>query len=294
MQIIPNRKIWYLISLATIILGVLFLGIYRLRLGIDFAGGSILELKGEKLTSETIQNAAEEKGIENTIVTNTSEGTFLTRSKLIDEKKKNELIETLKKDGEVGEVRFETVGPTVSSELAKKAILSVIIASIAIICYIAWAFRRVSKPVKSWVYGTVAVIALLHDLLFTIGLFAIASHFFGYEVDSLFITALLTVMGFSVHDTIVVFDRTRENLRLHPQLKFEEVVNESVVQTFARSLNTSLTVLLTLAALFLLGGETIKAFVFTLFVGIFVGTYSSIFIASPMLVTYNNFVHKKQ
>lgn len=294
MHIIANRKTWYLISLATIILGVLFLSIYRPRLGIDFAGGSILEAKGDKLTNEIIQKAAKEKGIENTIVTKTSEGTFLTRSKLIDEKKKNELIETLKKDGEVVEVRFETVGPTVSSELTKKAILSVIIASIAIICYIAWAFRRISKPVKSWVYGIIAVVALLHDLLFTIGLFAIASHFFGYEVDSLFITALLTVMGFSVHDTIVVFDRTRENLRLHPQLKFEEVVNESVVQTFARSLNTSLTVLLTLAALFLLGGETIKAFVFTLFVGIFVGTYSSIFIASPMLVTYNNFVHKKQ
>lgn len=289
MNIIGYRKIWYTISLTTIILGLLFASIYRLQFGIDFTGGTILELRGE-IKAEIVNQVAKELGVGSPISAPTSEDTILIRAKSFDEKKKQAIVDELKnRVGEVSEVRFETVGPTISQELTKKAIISVVIASIAIILYIAWAFRRVSKPVKSWAYGAIAVIALLHDLAVTTGLFVIASRFLGYEADSLFITALLTVMGFSVHDTIVVFDRTRENLRLHPQLKFEEVVNESVVQTFARSLNTSLTVLLTLAALFLLGGETIRSFVYTLFVGIFVGTYSSIFIASPLLVTWNNF-----
>lgn len=295
MNIIGKRKIWYLISLATIILGVLFLSIYQVQFGIDFTGGTILELRGGGIKTEIVNQVAKEVGVENPISTPTSDDTILIRAKSIDEKKKQEVVDKLKdRVGEVSEVRFETVGPTISKELTKKAILSVVLASVAIILYIAWAFRRVSKPVKSWVYGAIAVLALLHDLVVTTGLFAIASRFFGYEVDSLFITALLTVMGFSIHDTIVVFDRTRENLRLHPQLSFEEVVNESVVQTFARSLSTSLTVLLTLSALFLLGGETIRGFVYTLFVGIFVGTYSSIFIASPALVTWNNFLIKRK
>lgn len=294
MNIIGNRKIWYFISLLTTVAGLLFLGIYQLQFGIDFTGGAILELRGEKITTEIANQVTKEVGIENPINRPTSDGTILIRAQSIDEKKKQAVVDKLKdRVKEVSEIRFETVGPTISTELTKKAIISVFLASIAIISYIAWAFRRVSKPVKSWVYGAIAVIALLHDLAVTTGLFAITSRFFGYEADSLFITALLTVMGFSVHDTIVVFDRTRENLRLHPQLSFEEVVNESVIQTFARSLSTSLTVLLTLAALFLLGGETIRGFVYTLFVGIFVGTYSSIFIASPLLVTWNNFLIKR-
>ncbi|HYV33242.1 MAG TPA: protein translocase subunit SecF, partial [Candidatus Limnocylindria bacterium] len=156
--------------------------------------------------------------------------------------------------------------------------------SLGIIFYIGYAFRRVAKPITSWNFGIAAIVALIHDLLFVLGAFSLLGHFRGVEVDSLFVTAMLTVLGFSVHDTIVVFDRIRENLRLSPGQSIEQVVNHSISQTIVRSLNTSLTVLFVLLSLLLFGGETIRYFVLTLFIGIIVGTYSSIFIASPVLV----------
>jgi preprotein translocase subunit SecF len=203
--------------------------------------------------------------------------------------------ETLKtKIGDVTEKRFETVGPIVSKDLTQKAIWAVILASIGIILYIAFAFRTVPKPANSFRFGLCAVFALIHDLAFVTGAFAILGHFIGYEIDSLFITALLTVMGFSVHDTIVVFDRIRENLRLSPDLSFEEVTNKSVVQTLDRSINTSLTVLLTLSSLFFFGGESIKHFILALLIGILIGTYSSIFNASPLLVSWQGWIEKRK
>ncbi len=205
---------------------------------------------------------------------------------VLDQNGEKNLQDALKKVGEYRQNRLETVGPTVSSDLKRKAIIAVILASLAIILYIAIAFRKVPKPASSWRFGICAVLALIHDLAFVAGGFAILGHFFGYEVDSLFITALLTIMGFSVHDTIVVFDRIRENLRKSPSLDFETNVNNSILQTINRSLNTSFTVLIVLLALFLLGGATLKHFMLALLLGIAIGTYSSIFNASPLLVSW--------
>jgi preprotein translocase subunit SecF len=184
------------------------------------------------------------------------------------------------------EQRFDSIGPTIGKELQQKSIYALIIVNLAIIFYIAFAFRKVSKPVESWKYGVAAVIALIHDVLCVIGLFSVLGHFFNYQVDSLFIIAILTILGFSVHDTIVTFDRTRENLHHHLDKTFEEVVNLSVNETLVRSINTSLTTFLTLFSIFLFGGDSLKHFVLALMFGIIIGTYSSIFIASPLLLIF--------
>lgn len=184
------------------------------------------------------------------------------------------------------ELRFDSIGPTIGKELQNKAILAIIIVSLAIIIYIAYAFRKVSYPVESWKYGVSAVLALIHDILIVTGLFSVLGHYFNYQVDSLFVTALLTILGFSVHDTIVTFDRTRENLRHQQDKTFENIVNLSVNQTIIRSINTSLTTFFVLFSVYLFGGVTIKHFILALMFGIIIGTYSSIFIASPLLLMF--------
>lgn len=286
MNIIQRRKIWYLISLILIVPGIVALILWKLPLGIDFKGGTLLDIQYAKTTSkEQVQNALNEAGIKNTFVQE-SGADFIIRTGNLDQTGQRNLEDTLKKVGEYKQNRLETVGPTVSNDLKKKAIIAVVIASLAIIVYIAIAFRKVPRPASSWRFGVCAVIALIHDLAFVVGVFAILGHFLGYEIDSLFITALLTIMGFSVHDTIVVFDRIRENLRKSPSNDFETNVNNSILQTLNRSLNTSFTVLIVLLALYLLGGETLKNFMLTLLIGIAIGTYSSIFNASPLLVSW--------
>jgi preprotein translocase subunit SecF len=170
--------------------------------------------------------------------------------------------------------------------------VEIVLANIAIIIYIAWTFRKISKPIASWKYGVIAVIALVHDVFITVGFFAFFGQFYGIEINAAFIAAILTVLGYSVHDTIVVFDRTRENLLKHPGNNFEDTVENSVNQTLSRSINTSLTVMLTLFAILLFGGQSIRDFVLTLIIGVTFGTYSSIFLASPLLVTWNKFDHK--
>lgn len=187
------------------------------------------------------------------------------------------------------EQSFSSIGPTIGKELQQKSIYAIIIVNLAIILYITYAFRKISQPVESWKYGVAAVIALIHDITIVIGLFSVLGHFFGYQVDSLFVTAILTILGFSVHDTIVTFDRVRENLRHHLDKTFEEVVNLSVNETIIRSLNTTITTFLTLLAIYLFGGVTLNHFVLTLMVGIVVGTYSSIFLASPLLLFFYKF-----
>ena len=187
----------------------------------------------------------------------------------------------------VAENRFETIGPTIGGELKRKSIYAMIAVILVIIAYIAWAFRKVSEPVSSWKYGVTAVIALLHDVIIPTGVFAVLGYLLGIEIDILFVTALLTILGFSVNDTIVVFDRTRENLaRSHYKGEFEQIVNKSVNQTIRRSLYTSLTTFVVLMAIYLFGGESIKNFVLALVIGVIIGTYSSIFLASPLLVEW--------
>lgn len=293
-------KIWFCISGITICAGVIALLIYKPQYGIDFTGGSLLEISvPPALTKEVTSQIATESKIEVGTISTSEDNVFLIRTKSISESDKNIFLSALKlKVGEgadkVEERRFETIGPTVSTDLVTKAFISVIVASLAIIAYIAFVFRKLPDHSQSLRFGVTAAVALMHDLLVSVGMFTLVGHYFGWEIDSLFITALLTVMGFSVHDTIVVFDRIRENVRRFPDHAFPVVANESVVQTLGRSLNTSLTILITLAALLFLGGTTLQPFVFTLFIGILIGTYSSIFTATPLLVVWQNFVDKKR
>lgn len=289
MQLMGKRKIWwFVLSGVTILIGLFGLLLYDIPFGLDFKGGANLEIAEVAADKQTVTMKIHEV-LPKVSVIETDKQTFLVKSEGYDQAKKQEILTKI--GGR--EIRFENVGPTVSKDLTKKAILAVVAASVAIILYIAWAFRRLPKPASSWRFGISAIVALLHDLFIVIGLYSLVAHFTGYEFDSLTVTALLTVMGFSVHDTIVVFDRIRENLRKNPENDFDSVVNDSVVQTLARSLNTSLTVILTLLTLFLLGGQTIQGFVFALLIGITVGTYSSIFVASPLLVVWQSYVAKR-
>lgn len=290
MNIVKNKRWFFLISAIVIIPGIISLILFGLKFSIDFTGGSRLEvnIKNEKtnISERNIQTAFDSRKIKVHKIEEVSSGTFRVQTDPIEQSKKNEVIRDLGRFGNIAEKSFETVGPSIGQETKTNAIKAVIIASIAITAYIAFAFRKVSNPVSSWKYGVSAIAALLHDVLIVVGLFSILGNFFNVEVDSLFITALLTVMGFSVHDTIVVFDRIRENLRKNFDLKFDTVVNNSLLETLNRSLNTSLTVVIVLFALLLFGGESIRWFVVALLVGIISGTYSSIFNASQLLVAW--------
>lgn len=288
-QIIQKKWLWFTLSAILIIPGIIVWASSGIRIGIDFKSGSVIEYSTvTAVTSNQVYNAVKPLDLKtNTVQLTGNSGFILKTDSLTDELhiKLNELVTTAISGAK--ETAYSTVGPTVGSDQTTKAIWRIVIAAIAIIIYVAWAFRRVPKPASSWKFGVCAVAALAHDLLFVVGMFAILGHFLPYvEIDSLFVTALLTVMGFSVHDTIVVFDRLRENLRLNPGGNFEEIANASVVQTLARSLNTSLTVLIVLLALFLLGGESTKGFTLALLIGIAVGTYSSILNATPLLVLW--------
>lgn len=288
MNIIGKRKIWYLISLILIVPGIVGLILWKLPLGIDFKGGTLIDISYENSVSkEAITDKLKEDGIVNPNVLPGEKSSFLIRTEPLNNETIQKISDDLSKIGEgYKQNRLDSVGPTVSNDLKKKAIIAVILASLAIIIYIAIAFSKVPKPASSWRFGVCAVIALIHDVLFVVGSFAIFGHFFGYEINSLFITALLTIMGFSVHDTIVVFDRIRENLRKSPSLDFETNVNNSIIQTLNRSLNTSFTVIIVLLSLFMLGGSTLREFMLALLLGVSIGTYSSIFNATPLLVSW--------
>lgn len=273
--------------------------IFGLKLGIDFTGGSLLEIEfvGERPSLEEMRERLIPLDLGQVMVQPTGEKAVFIRTKDIPEETHQKMLVALtgeKKQEEVlRELRFESIGPTIGKELKQKSVYSIFVVLCLIILYIAWAFRKVSKPVSSWKYGAVAVIALFHDVGIPVGVFAVLGKFWGIEVDTLFITALLTVLGFSVHDTIVVFDRIRENLASAKRGElFEDVVERSIHQTFGRSLNTSLTVLLSLLAVFFFGGESVRYFSLTLMIGVVFGTYSSIFIASPLLVTWHYLTKK--
>lgn len=274
------KYIFFGISLLVILPGIYSLARYGLKLSIDFTGGSLLEIKNEKLVPNNLNQFG--------VVQKTSNNSYLIRTKQMDTAGKDKIISDLTgKYGETTLLKYETVGPVIGQELTQKALMSIVIASLAIICYIAYAFREIPQPYSSLKFGLSAVIALLHDVLVLTGIFSLLGHFFNVEIDALFITAVLTVIGFSVHDTIVVFDRIRENLRKEGnKVSFEQVVNDSLLQTLVRSLNTSLTALFVMLAIILFGGESIRTFALALFIGIFSGTYSSIFNAAPLLVIW--------
>lgn len=290
MNIIGRRRIWYTISLLLIVPGLVSLFTSGLKLGIDFTGGAQLEVKGAA-TASSITAASSGLGFADLTVVSGGTNDWLiqyrdTAPPSQVEADHQKFLAKLEPLG-LQEVQFSNVGPSVSRDIARSAILSVLVASLAIVLYIAFAFRNVPPPASSWSFGGAAIAALLHDAFFVLGAFSLLGHFFHVEVDSLFVTAVLTVIGFSVHDTIVVFDRIRENLR-RERKSFEAIVNDSILETLARSINTSMTVLLTLLALYLFGGASIKDFILALLLGIASGTYSSIFNASPLLVTWHN------
>ena len=298
MDIIGKKNWYFLISLIVIIPGIIALIFWGFNLSIDFTGGSRITLSfknsQDQNTINVIKNSFTKDKIKVASIEKSTNLIFV-RTEQIDQKQNNKFISDLgTKIKDFKEEEFETIGPTIGAETTSNAVKAVIIASLLIVLYITWSFRQIPKPASSFRFGICAIIALIHDVLVVIGIFAILGHFFGVEVDSLFVTALLTVIGFSVHDTIVVFDRIRENLKRMGATSFSTVVNDSILQTLDRSLNTSLTVILVLLALLLFGGESIKWFVVALLVGVVSGTYSSIFNASPLLVLWQEMKNKNK
>jgi preprotein translocase subunit SecF len=294
MNIVGKRKIWFIISILLILPGTIALILWGLKPGIDFTGGQEMEVTGSTNQTQVREIVAKTNVKDITVTTSGSDRLLIRYSDKDagDAELVHQNVKSLLAQSGITETSFSSVGPSVSRDITRNALLGVGLASVAILLYIAFAFRNTPPPVSPWSFGATAIIALLHDALLLIGVFAILGHFFGVQVDALFVTAVLTVIGFSVHDTIVVYDRIRENLR-RLNKPFEEVVNISINETLARSLNTSITVILVLLAFYLFGGESIKYFVLALLIGIISGTYSSIFNASPLLVVYNNWKIKK-
>lgn len=298
MNIIGHKNWYFGLSLLVLIPGIIALSLWGLNLSIDFRGGSRLTLafkeNVKEKTVESVKNVLINQKIEVASIEKSDKLIFV-RTAPINQNQDNKFISSLSKEfKDVRQQEFETIGPTIGQETTINALKAVGIASILIILYITWSFRQVPKPANSLRFGVCAIIALIHDVLVVVGAFAILGHFFNVEVDSLFVTALLTIIGFSVHDTIVVFDRIRENLKKTGSMSFAKTVNDSIIQTIGRSLNTSLTVILVLVALLLFGGESIRWFVVALLIGIISGTYSSIFNASPLLVLWQEISDKKK
>jgi preprotein translocase subunit SecF len=302
-QVTKYRKIYYIVSGILVGLSFLSLLFWGLNLGIDFKGGSLLfgEFKTERLSSDEINNALSEQNLGDLIIQPSGEKAVLIRLKEVDEDTHQAILKSLNKAGleksegnEFIQKSYESIGPSISSELSKKAVYAIIFVLIAIVVFVAFAFRKVSYPLASWKYGMATLVALFHDIMIPIGIFAFLGNFYNVEISSAFIAAILTVLGYSVNDTIVVFDRVRENLMRHKGKDFEDTVNISVNQTFVRSLNTSLTVILVLAAIFMFGGESIRYFSLALLIGVAAGTYSSIFIGSNLLVTMEKRLRNKK
>jgi len=293
MWIVKHRKVFYTLSIIITIVSIAALLVWGLKFGIDFKGGSLLEVEyanGAPAQADVIE-VLEEAGIEGVSVRPTGESGYIIRTPFLSQDEYDQVKVVLAHGGQwpFEEKRFDSIGPVIGEELQTKSVWAIVAVLVAIALFIMFAFRKVSKPVSSWKYGLITLIALAHDVIFPLGAFAVLGHFARAEVDTLFVTAILVILGFSVHDSIVVFDRVRENLHKNQEknLKepFEEVVGRSVNQTLSRSINTSLTTVLALVALYIFGPEITRYFVLTLIIGIVAGTYSSIFIGSPLLVS---------
>ena len=296
MFIINHRKLFFTLSGLLVLGSVIAMFMYGLNFGIDFKGGSVLEVSypNGRPSLDTVQNnlsgliQGDVNPLGTYIVSPTGQKNYIIKTKELTPALKTLVMQVLSSDQNniPTEVRFNSLGPVVGAQLKNKALTAIAVVIICIVLFITFAFRKVSYPVASWKYGFATIIALAHDVIIPTGVFVVWTHFYGGEIDLLFVTALLAILGYSVHDTIVVFDRVRENLRLGKDNEsFTETVGKSVTQTFGRSINTSLTIFLALVALYFLGGTTTKDFAFVLLVGVITGTYSSIFVASPLLVT---------
>lgn len=284
MNIIQNKKIYLIIAGALVLASIASILIFGFRQGIDFVGGTLWQIK--------IDGAKEELQavLPNAIITSqSSTDSFLVRLNEISELEHQQLLNNLtEKFANVEELSFESIGPSIGRELRQKSITAFILVLLAISLYIAFAFRKVSRPVSSWKYGLITLITLFHDAIIPLGIFSFLGYLINVEIDTTFVVAILVVIGYSVHDTIVVFDRIRENLKLQKSGKydFDELVNRGVNQTITRSINTSLTLILVLVAMYFWGAASLQYFILAILIGTVMGTYSSIFVASPLLTLW--------
>ena len=308
-KIINFRKFWLSLSAVLVLISITFIAIWGLNFGLDFTGGNLLEVKflNNQPDVEEIRSSLDSLELDSLSIQPTEGGTYILKFKKGNESTHKEIISilnTLNENGEtdnnnennsfeVEEIRFDSVGPSIGEELKTKSINSIVLVLIIIVLYIAMVFKKVSKPVASWKYGVAAIVALFHDVIITLGVFSILGHFYGLEINTPFVAAILTVLGYSVNDTIIVFDRIRENLPKSDD-NFSNTVNKSVNQTITRSINTSVTTLIVLVSILIWGGASIKEFILALAIGVFIGTYSSIFLASPLVVVWNNLTSRKK
>jgi len=286
-DIVNKRNLFFLISIILLVPGIISMLAFGFKLGIDFSSGTVMTLRfSQPVDQSTLRQQMAELGYADATIQKTSDGDFLVRTKDVNSEQKIALIDGLKKglNLEVTIRDFNTVSPLVASEVARNAAIAVGVASLFMILYIAFAFRHMPSPFK---WGLSAVIALLHDVLIVMGIFSILGWLIGYQVDSMFITAMLTIVGFAINNTCVVYDRIRENVRRGISKDFAVTVNSSILETMARCVNTSLTVILTCLALYIFGGVTIQQFIMALLVGVVVGIYDSIFVAGPLLVMWD-------
>lgn len=307
MWVVNNRKLFYTFSGILVLISIVSLAVWGLKPGIDFTGGTLIDVaySGTRPDQSALMQSLSAIDPSSSIRPSGNDE-YIVRMKPIDQAQKTTILAALDASEAsstagthasttttLGTVKtFDSIGPVLGAEALRKSIVSIILVIIVIVLFITFAFRKVSEPVSSWKYGLVAIIALIHDVIIPTGAFSLLGHFAGYEVDTLFVTALLVVLGFSVHDTIVVFDRVRENLKTSSRKDFGAIVGESVSQTFTRSINTSLTTLLALIVLYIFGGVSTEHFSLALIIGIAAGTYSSVFIGSPLLVTIEKWGRK--
>lgn len=286
LNFLKYKKVYFTFSGIIILASIISLAVFGLNLGIDFTGGSILELKyeGPKPSIENIKQSLSEVG--NVSVQMSGEDSIIIRMRNISEQEHQNVLLVLSEGYQVEEQRFESIGPVIGKELKQKTNILVVVALLAIVLYIAFAFRKVQRPIRSWQYGIASLVALFHDVLIPLGIFSVLGKLYGIQLTIPVIAALLTVLGYSINNTVVVFDRIRENLIRGVGENFNQTVNLSLNQTLTRCLNTSLTTLLVLLSIYFFGGATLQSFSLVLIIGIIAGTYSSLFLASPLLTSF--------
>jgi len=289
MNILGKRYFFFAFSVLLIVPGLILLGIKGLPLSIDFTGGTLLEVSfagGANPDTDTVLSIYDDAGIGDAQVTMTEDNSLIIRSSFLTNENRDAVLSAMRETtgAEVSVIKFDSVGPSIGAQVAQRAAVAVAVASILVVLFIIWSFRRVENAFR---YGVCAILAMIHDIAIIFSITGIGAYFFNWEVDSLFLTALLTVIGFSMQDTIVVFDRIRENSTILRRVEYETLVNHSIVQTLQRSINTQLmTVEFLLLALAMFGGVTLQEFSIVLLVGLLSGTYSSIFVAAPILVLW--------
>lgn len=287
-SIVPHRRFWFIFSGVLIVLSMVAICVFGLKFGIDFTGGSLLEIQITQLTDTgSVRNTLGDLGFSAASVQQSGETGYIIRTQTLTEDDHQKILIGLKEIfGSVVELRFDSIGPIIGKELKKTATIGVIMTLILIGLYVALAYRKVSHPISAWKYGALTVFTAFHDVIVTVGAFAVLGEVYGWEIGSAFVAAILTILGYSINDTVVVFDRTRENLLKGTGESFDMIVEKSIHQTFMRSMSTTLTTLFALLAVFILGGDTTRPFALALMIGIAVGAYSSIFVASPALVSW--------